>query len=98
MSLSFRVVKSQLGVSSKTLEQQLEAFRASTNQTRVEADRLGNMWEGDARNAFVAEQEHNFELYQQMERTVADFISAMKEAEGLYSETDTTCAKILRSR
>ena len=98
MSLSFRVVKSELAVSARALERQLESFRASTEQTRNAADELGNMWEGDARNAFVAEQDHNLELYRQMERAVADFIAAMKEAEVRYSETDSTCARILRSR
>lgn len=98
MSLSFKVVKSQLTISAQSLTRQLESFRTSTEQTRIAADELGNMWEGDARNAFVAEQDHNLELYRQMERTVADFISAMKDAEVRYSETDSACAKLLRSR
>lgn len=98
MGLSFRVVKSELTAAAQTLQQHLDAFRASTVQTRNAADNLCSMWEGDARNAFVAEQNHNFQLYQDMERAVVEFISAMKEAETSYSEADQTCAQLLRTR
>lgn len=97
MAFSFQVTRSELIHAANALQQQLESFEESTNQTRAAADHLASQWEGDARNTFVAEQEHNMTLYQEMQRTVADFIAALQDAEQQYGETDHNCAQLIRS-
>ena len=52
-------------------------------------------WEGDAREAFVAEQENAIQWYRQVAEAVNVYISAIKAAAAIYGQLDIEDVNII---
>lgn len=76
------------------LQQSLAEFGSATNATKAAADYLCDSWEGDARDAFAAEQERVVQWFHEMEQIVETYINALNTAANVYEalNIDTTNA------
>ena len=97
MAFSFTVRESSLRSAARELQTQLNVFTEATNQTEKAANTLCTQWEGDAEVAFAREQESAIQQYRGLEKTVNNLILALNTAADKYQETDSHCAKLLRS-
>jgi WXG100 family type VII secretion target len=97
MALKIMAVLSELDASANRLTANLEEFRTATDNTSKAADTVAAGWEGDSRDAFVAEQREAMQYYGEMSRLVQTFIADLREARRDYQTADTEGARILRS-
>lgn len=98
MAFTLHVVKSDLLATAQSLNVSVNEFITATDKTRIAAETVLAAWQGDARNAFAAEQEKNIQTYQQMARHMQDYIKAINDAQNAYTDTDANCARLLRSK
>ena len=94
--MEFHVVKSELPQAARELKSELARFEEAFRASRQSADALCGMWEGDAKDAFQAEQANNNRLFEQLIHSVEDYIKALETAGREYQNTDRECAQLLR--
>lgn len=92
----FNVTISEVRNAASKLQAALADFEQATNNTKAAADTLCSMWEGDARNAFAAEQEKNVAWFGQMAKIVETYISALNVAAEAYTILDETATHIIQ--
>ena len=97
MAFSFTVRESALRSAAGELQTQLNVFAEATTLAEKAANALCTQWEGDAEVAFAREQESAVQQYRSLEKTVRSLIQALYKAADRYEETDSQCAKLLRS-
>jgi WXG100 family type VII secretion target len=97
MAIRIHAILSEMDHAASRLTSGLADFSAATQNTKSAADRLASGWEGDARDAFVTEQDEAIRFYTEMAKLVSDYTARIVEAANAYRDTDAACAKILRS-
>jgi WXG100 family type VII secretion target len=79
------------------LNEDISRFTEATENTKQAADTVAAGWEGDAREAFVREQEEAIGYYREMARLVTEYREKVGKASKAYTDTDARCAKLLRA-
>ncbi len=97
MALNLHAEKPGMESAASSLEKEVQNFRDATRQARAAADNMKGMWEGDQQVAFMEQQEAADTYYEQLSKLVDDTISTIRKAVKVYSDTDSECAKLLRS-
>ena len=97
MAIRIYAVLPEMEQAAGRLTAEAEEFRIATEGTRNAADALTRGWEGDAREAFVTEQQEAIAWYQQMNQLMLDHSKKLREAAQTYADTDAQCAQLLRS-
>lgn len=72
----------------REIEQSLQIYRDAVNQAKSAGDELASKWQGDAREAFVAEHEKAYEWHQSMIGIIVVIIASIKETVSRYQEAD----------
>lgn len=97
MSMKIFAIPSDMYDRARDLTAALNDFKTATTQTKNAADKVTSGWEGDARNAFVAEQDTAIAFYKEMSRLMSEYIKAVKNAAKEYERNDKDCARLLRN-
>ena len=96
MPLSIELTMSELVGATNSIKQANEAFRQAANAMKQAAQALAEEWSGDARDAFVAEEEQIDSWYATMAEVVDGYIAAMQQTAADYEETDTAAANAVK--
>lgn len=96
--MKIHVVKSEVLDAASGLQRALDDFIEASNTCKQAADHLASNWKGDRQVDFAREQENNQRIFQQMSRSVSNFIAALKKAEDSYGDVDAECARLLKSK
>ena len=96
MSYKIHAVISEMNDAARTLDKVTEEFADAVSRTKQAASRLTDGWEGDARNAFVEEQEEAFAYYQLVNEKAKEHAELLRKAAKIYKETDEQAARILQ--
>ncbi|MBR2942556.1 MAG: WXG100 family type VII secretion target [Clostridia bacterium] len=94
--MNITVTISELVGAANSIKQANEAFRAAAEAMKQAAAALAEEWSGDARDAFVAEQEQIDSWYKTMAEVVDGYIAAMQQSAADYQETDNEAANIVK--
>lgn len=97
MSIRFYAMIPEMEQAVTRLAQCAADFSNATEATKAAADTLAAHWEGDARNAFVAEQENVIAYFVQMLQLVIEHMERISKASRAYTETDAEGARALRA-
>jgi len=97
MAIRIYAVIPDMGSAVSKLTKDVSDFSTATQQTKAAADTVAAGWEGDAREAFVAEQQEAIQYYAEMAQLVNEYIGKLRSASEAYTSTDAQCARILRS-
>ncbi|MDO5377595.1 MAG: WXG100 family type VII secretion target [Clostridia bacterium] len=94
--MNFKVTISEVRECANKLQTALADFDTATNNTKAAADSLASMWEGDAREAFVAEQEKTIAWFQKMSQVVETYIKALEAAASVNEAFDIEGVNLIR--
>lgn len=94
---AFKVVTDELRGAARKIEECLQAYEQANASAKTAADDLAARWEGDARNAFVEEQQKAFEWYAKMTALIRTYAAAMEKAAKTYDTADDEAARIIKS-
>lgn len=95
-TMNFKVTISEVRECATKLQTALADFDTATTNTKTAADNLASMWEGDAREAFVAEQEKTVAWFQKMSEIVKTYIKALENAASAYEAFDIEGINLIR--
>lgn len=90
------VTISELQNAASKISQSNEALRETAAALKAAADDLASAWEGNAREAFVAEQEQIDAWYKQMAECVETYVGTMKTAAQKYVNTEAEAVKLIK--
>jgi len=94
--MNIEVTISELVGAANSIKQANENFRTAAQAMKQASQALADEWSGDARDAFVAEQEQIDSWYVTMAEVVDTFIAAMQQSANDYNETDSEAANIVK--
>ena len=74
-----------------------ETFREAVAAVKTASEALGDVWEGTARDAFVAEQQQIDKWYNMMSECVDQYVASMNTAASEYLNTDAAARDLINS-
>lgn len=88
MSTRLSVTVSELRSAAAKLSNELSNYTEANSRAQTAANNLAGMWEGDAHDAFVAEQSTYAPLFQRIIEAVQGHIDFLNNAASAYEELD----------
>ncbi|MBQ4089909.1 MAG: DUF2974 domain-containing protein [Clostridia bacterium] len=79
------------------LRRAIEYYNEAIEETRRAADELAGNWEGEAKDAFVEDQENALRWYMSLSEVASGVVRALKQNYSRYSDTVDRLADIMRS-
>ena len=90
--------EAQLRQVSAQIRQANQIISEAKDACNAAAEELAANWEGDAREAFVAEQLHAKSWLEQMISIIGELITAIDRINDTYTNVDSTIANSIRNR
>lgn len=92
----------ELEIETQKLQTDIDSLRIHLNDMRKTGDNmmagvnaLSSMWEGEAKNAFVAQFQSDYEFLRSMEDIIEDLIQNLEEARQKYDICENNVASII---
>lgn len=77
--------------------QAVAAYKEAANKAKAAGDALAAKWEGDAREAFVAEQENAYRWHISISDIVSAFAETLKSVASRYEEAERNVSSIIKN-
>lgn len=94
--IAWAVEVAKLTTAEVEILQAVMAYKAAVEKAKAAAEELGAKWEGDAREAFMAEQEKAYRWHMSISDIVRAFAEALKSAATNYMNAEGSITGIIK--